>query len=103
MAWAYLTEKQTPCNFWFYAITHVAQMMNTILGKYKNRLALLFLLVDGIGHDEHRWIPLLSMCYFHHEKDGDDTLTKHMAHEMDRVIVGCSPTSNAIMVYNPWN
>jgi hypothetical protein len=35
--------------------------------------------------------------------DYDDTQSKHMAHTMDRLIVGCSPTSNAIMVYNPQN
>jgi hypothetical protein len=43
------------------------------------------------------------MCYFHHEKDGADARSKHMAHTMGGVIVGCSPYSNAIMVYNPWN
>jgi hypothetical protein len=34
MAHAYLTEKQMPCTFWFYAITHVVRMMNAIPGKY---------------------------------------------------------------------
>jgi hypothetical protein len=34
MACTHLTEKQMPCTFWFYAITHVARMMNPIPGKY---------------------------------------------------------------------
>ncbi len=31
---AYLTEKQMPRTFWYYAIKHSAQMMNMIPGKY---------------------------------------------------------------------
>jgi hypothetical protein len=103
MAWAYLTEKQMPHNFWFYTITHATRMMNTIPGKYKDRLALPFMLVHGIGHGVRTWTLLFSLCYFHHEKNGDDTRTKHMAHTMDGVIVGWFPTSNALMVYNSRN
>jgi hypothetical protein len=62
-----------------------------------------FLLIHGIGHDEQTWIPLFSLCYFHHEKGGTDTPSKHMAHTMNGVIVGHSPTSNALMVFNPQN
>jgi hypothetical protein len=62
-----------------------------------------FLLVHGVGHDEQMWIPLFSLCYFHHKKDGDETRSKHMAHTMDGVIVDCSLTSNALMVFNPRN
>jgi hypothetical protein len=36
MACAYLTEKQMPRSFWFYAITHAAQMMNAIPGKIQD-------------------------------------------------------------------
>jgi hypothetical protein len=103
MAWAYLTEKQMPRNFWFYAITHTARLMNAIPGKFKDPLALSFMLVHGVGHDICTWTPLFSLCYFHHKKDGEDTCSKHMAHTMDGVIVGRSPTSNALMVYNPCN
>jgi hypothetical protein len=39
----------------------------------------------------------------HHEKDSNDTRSKHMAHTMDGVVIGCSPTSYAIIVYNPKN
>jgi hypothetical protein len=69
MAHAYLTEKQMPCMFWFYAITHVARMMNAIPGKYSGPLASPFLLVDGVGHDERNHVPLFSLAYFYHEKD----------------------------------
>ncbi len=103
MARAYLTDKQMPCSYWFFAITHAAWMMNAIPGKFRDHLALPFLLVHGVGHDERTWIPLFSLCYFYHEKDGNDTWSKHMAHMMDGVILGRSSTSNALMVFNPWN
>ncbi len=103
MARAYLTKKQMPCAFWFYAIVHSAQMMNAIPGKIHGRIASPFLLIHGVGHDERTWIPLFSLCYFHHEKDGDLKRSKHHAHSMDGIIIGRSPTSNALLVYNPRN
>ncbi len=103
MARTYLTEKQTPHNFWFYAATRAALMMNTIPGKIHGHLASLILFVHGVGHDEHTWVPIFSFCYFHHEKDGDKKCSKNQAHTMDGVIVGHSSTSNALLVYNPHN
>jgi hypothetical protein len=66
MARAYLTKKQMPRAFWFYAIVHSAPMMNAIPGKIHGRIASPFLLVHGVGHDERTWIPLFLICYFHH-------------------------------------
>ncbi len=103
MARAYLTEKQMPRAFWFYAIIHAARMMNAIPGKIHRRLASPFLLVHGIGHDERTWVPLFSLCYFNHEKDRDLKRSKHQAHTMDGIIIGRCPTSNALLVYNPRN
>jgi hypothetical protein len=78
-------------------------MMNTIPGKFKDCLASPFLLVHGVGNHVRTWKPLLSTCYFHHEKDGDQSRLKHQAHTMDGVIIGRSPTSNALLIYNPQN
>jgi hypothetical protein len=58
MAHAYLMEKQMPHTYWFFAITHAARMMNLIPSKYGNKgLALPFLLIHGVGHDQHTWVP----------------------------------------------
>ena len=103
MARAYLTKKQMPCSFWFYAVTHAARMMNAIPGKFKDHLTLLFMLVHGVGHDVRTWTPLFFLCYFHHIKDNEVMRSKHMVHTMDGVIVSCSPTSNALLVFNPCN
>jgi hypothetical protein len=100
---AYLTEKQMPWSYWFYAITHAAHMMNAILGKHSGHLASPFLLVHGVGHDEPTWIPLFTLCYFHHVHDGNQKWSKHQAHTMDGIVNGWSLTSNALLVYNPRN
>jgi hypothetical protein len=103
MGCAYLTVKQMPQTYWFYAITHAARMMNAIPGKIHGCLASPFLLAHGIGHDERTWIPLFSLRFFHNDKDGPAKCSKHQAHTMDGIVIGCSPTSNALLVYNPHN
>jgi hypothetical protein len=103
MSRAYLTEKQMPCSFWHYAIKHLARMMNMIPGRYNDKLASPFMLVHGVRPDQRTWLPLFSLCYFHHEKDSDAQRSKNQANTLDGIIIGCSPTSNAILVYNPRN
>jgi hypothetical protein len=101
MARAYLTEKQMPRSFWFYAIVHSTRMMNAIPGKFGGKLASPFLLVHGSGHDQRTWFPLFSVCYFHHERDGDIYRSHCQSHTLDGIAIGRSPTSNALLVYNP--
>jgi hypothetical protein len=98
MACAYITEKQMPCTFWFYGITHAARMMNAIPGKHFDKLVSPFLLVYGVGHDERTWVPIFSLAFFHHEKDSDVQRSKHQAYSMDGIVIGRSPTSNALLV-----
>jgi len=101
MARAYLTEKQMPRSFWFYAIVHSTRMINAIPGKFGGKLASPFLLVHGSGHDERTWFPLFSVCYFHHVRDGDIPRSHCQSHTLDGIAIGRSPTSNALLVYNP--
>ncbi len=103
MARAYLIKKQMPCTFWFYAITHATRMMNAIPGKHSGCLALVFLLVHGMGHDEPTWVPLFLLAYFYHKKDSDIQRSKHQAHTLDGIVIGHSPTSNVLLMYNPRN
>jgi hypothetical protein len=103
MAPAYLTEKKMPRTFLFYAIVHLARMMNVILGTYSGHLVSPFLLVHGVGHNERTWIPLFSLCYFHHKKDSDQQRSHHQAHTMDSIVIGRSPTSNTLLIYNQRN
>ncbi|KAL7547756.1 hypothetical protein ACHAWF_011034 [Thalassiosira exigua] len=101
MARAYLTEKQMPRRYWYFAIKHAARMMNMIPSKYCDKLTSPFMLVHGIHRDQRTWTRIFSICYFHHERDGDVRRSHTQAHTMDGVVVGRSPTSNALLVYNP--
>ena len=103
MSRAYLTEKQMPRTFWYYAVKHAARMMNMVPGRYNKKLASPFMLVHGVRPDPRTWLPIFSLCYFHHEKDSDASRSKNQAHTLDGIILGRSPTSNAILVYNPRN
>ena len=77
--------------------------MNMIPGKYGSKLASPFMLAHGTRPDPRTWLPLFSVCYFHHEKDSDALRSKSQAHTMDGIVLGRSPTSNVILVYNPRN
>jgi hypothetical protein len=73
------------------------------LGKYCGTLALPFMLVHGVRPDQRTWLPLLSLCYFHHEKESNALRSKNQVHTLDGIVIRQSPTSNAILVYNPRN
>ncbi len=75
--------------------------MNAIPRKLHSKLASLFLLVHGVGHNKRTWFPLFLLCYFHHNKDGGVARSHNQAHTMGGIAVGQSPTSNALLVYNP--
>ena len=74
-----------------------------IPGKYGTKLASPFMLAHGTHPDPRTLLPLFSVCYFHHAKDSDALQSKSQAHTMDGIVLGHSPTSNAILVYNPRN
>jgi hypothetical protein len=101
MSRAYLNKKQMPRSFWFYAVVNSARMMNAIPGKFGGKLASPFLLAHGVGHNKRTWFPVFSICYFHHDHDRDTPCSHTQSHIMDGIAIGRSPTSNALLVYNP--
>jgi hypothetical protein len=87
MSCTYLTETQMLQSFWYFAIKHAAKMMNVIPGKFKEKLASPFMLVHGVRPDQQAWLPIFSLCYFHHEKDSDASRLKNQAHTLDEIII----------------
>ncbi len=61
------------------------------------------MLVHGARPDPRTWLPLFLLCYFHHKKDNKASRSKLQAHTVDGIVLGRSPTSNAILVSNPQN
>jgi hypothetical protein len=74
---AYLTEKQMPRSFWYFAIRHAASMMNVIPMKYNGKLASPFMLVHGERPDQQAWLPIFFLCYFHHENNSNASHSKN--------------------------
>ncbi len=95
-----LTEKKMPCFFWFYLVVHSAQMMNAIPGKYSGKYASPFFLVPGVVHEERKWFPLFSVCYFHHKRGGITLCSHDQSHMMVGIAIGHSPTSNTFLVFS---
>ena len=99
----FATVVQIYCTSNIICSCEVHQKMNLILCKCKAKLASPFMLVHGVCPDQRIWLPLFSICYFHHEKDSNAQCSKNQAHTLDSIIIGHSSTSNAILVYNPRN
>jgi hypothetical protein len=103
MSWAYLTEKQMPQTFWYCAIKYSARMMNMIPGKYQGKLASPLMLIHGVHPIQRTWLSNILLCYFHHNKDSNASHSKHQAHTLNEIVIACSFTLNAILVYTSWN
>ena len=101
MARSFLTEKQMPRAFWFYAIQHAARMMNCIPGKVHDELTTPFELVHHVPPDSRTWFPLFCVGFFNHTRDGSTARSSFQAQTLEGIAVGRSTTSNAMIFYNP--
>eukprot|EP00978_Attheya_sp_CCMP212_P027372 scaffold91642_cov45-Attheya_sp.AAC.2 len=84
MARAYLTDRQMPRSYWFYAIRHAAQMMNHAPGRLKSQLTTPFELVLNRKPDGRIFFELFSVGYFNFNKqrDGATLRTATQAHTL---------------------
>jgi hypothetical protein len=82
MAQAYLTEKQIPQNFWYFAIQQAARMMNVVSRKYTGKLASPFMLIHGVCPDQQAWLPIFPLSYFYHKTDSNALCSKNQAHTL---------------------
>ena len=103
MSRAYLTGKQMSRAFWYHSIAHAARMMNMLPGTIHGSIVSPFMLVHGVAPDVRTWVPLFSICYFRQGKDSKVKRSKNQANSLDGIVLGRSPTSNALLVYNPRN
>ncbi len=64
MAHVYLMEKQMLRSFWYFAMKHMARMMNMIPGKFRNNFSPPVMLVHGVCPDQRAWLPLFLYVIF---------------------------------------
>ncbi len=103
MSRAYLIGKQMPQSFWYLAIKHATKRMNIIPKKYIGKLASPFMLVHGVHPDQCSWLPIFSLCYYHHKKNSNALRSKNQTHTLDGIIIRRSATSTATLVYSSRN
>ena len=60
-----------------------------------------FELVNNSKPDSNTWFELLSIGYFNHDTDNDDSCSKLQAKTLDGIAVGRDYRSNSIIFYNP--
>ena len=101
MARAYITEKQVGREFWFYAISHGASMLNQIPGRLGQKLTTPFEMVHNTKPDSKTWFELFSVGYFNHSIDNDSSRSKMEDHSLDGIAVGCDDRTHTITFYSP--
>ena len=101
MARSFITDKQMPKSFWFWAIKHASRIHNIFPVKYKNKYTTPHELVFKKRPDYRQLFRLFSTAYFSHTKDNTKSRTNTQAHSMAGIAVGWSDVANGLLIYNP--
>ena len=88
MARAYLTKAGMPRNYWYFAVSHAACMMNIIPGTGCGKLTTAFELVHRVAPGVRTWILIFLIVFFHLKTDNDDACG--VSTSMIRIAVGRS-------------
>jgi hypothetical protein len=100
MARAFLTDRQMPKRFWFYALRHAAQVMNYCPGLRAGVLTTPFELAHGCKPDLRVLFRLFSVGFFRHCLDSARTRTQFEAQTLTGIAIGRSMDSNAMEFYH---
>ena len=101
MARAYITDKQVGREFWYYAISHAALMINQVPGRLGRKLTTPFELVHGAKPDSKTWFELFSIGYWKQKTDNKDSRSNTEDQALDGIAVGRDELTNTIIFYNP--
>jgi hypothetical protein len=101
MARAYLTDRQMPKRFWFYALRHAAQVMNYCPGHRSGSLTSPFELAHGCKPDLRVLFRLFSIGFFRHCVDSNRARTQFEAQTLTGIAIGRSADSNAMEFFHP--
>ena len=101
MARRYMTDKQMPRNFWYWAIRHSNRISNLFPLKCNDVITTSFKLVYGVKPDYRQLFRLFSTAYLSHTKDNTHTCTTTDPHSLQGIAVGYSDRANGMEIYNP--
>ena len=107
MARGYLTEKQMPRTFWFFAVENAARMMNMLPGRWNKQLTSPFQLVHAQRPSPKTWFQPFSVGFWTQEtttfEGNTETKSKTQSQSMAGIAIGRDHKSNAMLFYNPTN
>ena len=92
--------KQVGRNFWYYAISPAACILNQIPGRLGRKFTTPFRLVHNSKPDSKSWFELFSVGYFNHPIDNGSSCSKMEDHLLDGIAVGRDDKTNTIVFYN---
>ena len=101
MARSFITDKQMPKSFWYWAIKHASRIQNVFPIKVDERFTTPHELVFKTKPDYRQLFRLFSTTYFTHTKDNTKSRTNLQAHTMAGIAVGWSDIANGLLIYNP--
>ena len=101
MARAYITNKQIPRSYWYWAIRHTARIHNIYPIQNDSKITIPYELVYNELPDYRQLIRLFSTTYFAHTKDGVKRRSPFQAHTLQGIAIGWSEVANGLEIYNP--
>ena len=105
MGRGYLTEKQLPRTFWFWAIDNAARMMNMIPGRWKKHLTSPFQLVHAQRPSPKTWFQPFCVGFWTQAtttvSGQTEKRSKSQSQSMAGIAIGRDKDSNAMLFYNP--
>jgi hypothetical protein len=103
MGRAYMSEKQMPRDYWFFAIRQAVLMLNQTPGRLGRKITTPYELVHGVKPDSRTWFELFSIGFFAHDTDlaTNEARTTSQAQTIAGIAVGRDASTNTITFYNP--
>ena len=102
MARSYLHQRQIPRTYWFWAIRHVCQVNNYFPCKVDDTKTTPLELVYGVRPDFSTLLPLFSVVYFKHARDGSRARDGTEAKVMQGILMGRSDKADGYLIYSPF-
>ena len=101
MARRYLTDKQMPRQYWYWALRHSNRISNIFPLRCDQKITTSHELVFSTKPDYRQLFRLFSTAYLSHQKDNTHPRTATEPHTLQGIAVGFSDKANGMEIYNP--
>ena len=102
MARSFLHQRQIPRVYWYWAIRHACQINNYFPCEVDGEKTTPLELVYGVKPDFSTLLPLFSVTYFKHDKDGARARDGTESKVMQGILLGRSSKADGYLIYSPF-